>query len=216
MFEKTRETARRFARKIESPYFYIQTRLAADLDSLLDVGCGVHSPLSALKPSLKRLTGLDNFKAYVDESSRRNLHHDYVLGSATELHSLIHDKEYDCVASIDVIEHLNREDGYALLKNMERIARRMAIVFTPNGFLPQEMYDDNPGQLHLSGWTTSDFSDLGYKVVGFGGLKYLKGERAGIRFRPIRFWKFVSIASTPIVRVFPRLAFQLLAYKRLR
>lgn len=78
-------------------------------------------------------------------------------------------RSVDCVYALDVIEHMEKEDGMAFLREAERVARRQIVIFTPLGFYPQT-YDDpsQPDrwgmdggfwQTHRSGWLPEDFGD---------------------------------------------------------
>lgn len=76
------------------------------------------------------------------------------------------DKSIDSVYLIDVIEHLNKEDGIRLLKMTERVVRNQIILFTPLGFVKQEVSEDGKDawglggaeyQEHKSGWVPDDF-----------------------------------------------------------
>ena len=42
--------------------------------------------------------------------------------------------QFDACIAIDVIEHLPKEEGLKLMEDMESIAKRKIIIFTPNGF----------------------------------------------------------------------------------
>ena len=44
------------------------------------------------------------------------------------------DRSFDAVIALELLEHLNKEEGYELIHNMERWARSKVIVSTPNGF----------------------------------------------------------------------------------
>lgn len=89
------------------------------------------------------------------------------------------DRSFDLVFALDVIEHLEKPDGGRMLSEMERVARRRVLIFTPNGFYPQE--SDDPWQVHRSGWTHADFRPRGYTVglvdfdYGKHGLEPLRG-----------------------------------------
>jgi hypothetical protein len=85
--------------------------------------------------------------------------------------------------ALDVLEHLSKEDGYAMLHAMERIASKKVLIFTPNGFLPQESTDGDM-QAHLSGWDAAEMRALGFTVVGMHGHKFLRREHHEHRFRP--------------------------------
>ena len=87
------------------------------------------------------------------------------------------------------------------------------IIFTPNGFLPQDIYDDNPLQTHKSGWTPIEFRKRGYKVIGVNGFKKLRGEKVTIKFKPKLLWLCLSVFSQIFVRNHPDMAFQILCVK---
>ena len=44
-------------------------------------------------------------------------------------------KSFDAVLALDVLKQLTKVDGLNLIKNMEKIAKRFIVPFTPNGFL---------------------------------------------------------------------------------
>jgi methyltransferase family protein len=176
---------------------------------VLDVGCGRSSVLSELPP-VKRSVGLEAHLPALEESRRKGLHHEYVQGDARTAD--FPDGAFDAVLMMDLIEHLDRDEGNALLDRAERIANAKVIVFTPNGFIPQEEYDDNPLQVHRSGWSVDDFHARGYAVYGLFGLKELRGERSVAR-RPHLVTKPLLSLSAPVVLRRPRHAFQLLAVR---
>ncbi len=49
------------------------------------------------------------------------------------------DNSVDTVITMDVIEHLEKSEGLALLKRTVEKARRQVVIFTPLGFMPQEV-----------------------------------------------------------------------------
>ena len=71
------------------------------------------------------------------------------------------------------------------------------------------------GQEHKSGWEVDEMKDLGFQVYGQGGLKYLRGERARIKYRPEFFWSRLSYISQKIVEKNPKYSFQLLCVNNL-
>ncbi len=98
---------------------------------------------------------------------------------------------------------------------MEKLASKRVIVFTPNGFVPQGEYDKNPWQVHVSGWTADEFRARGYRVIGIGGYKLLKGEYGALRFWPARVWFVIADLTQRFVRSRPESAYQLLAIKEI-
>jgi SAM-dependent methyltransferase len=191
-------------------------RVIPEGSSVLDVGCGSHSQLVNLRDRLSRLTGIDAFPAALAEAQRRGAFDSLVEGRVQELDKLFDANAYDVVAAIDLLEHLDEEDGARLLEPMERVATGRVVVLTPNRFVPQGELDGNPWQVHRSGWSPRQFRLRGFTVRGMHGLRALRSEEAYIRFRPHRFWAVVSDFTAPVARVVPSLAYHLIATKDVR
>ena len=187
----------------------------SDIDTILDLGCGSNSPLRHFKNKLSRLVGADLFIPSLNSSRASKLHHEYFQIDVLSSIDYFEENSFDCVALIDVIEHLKKSDGLKLIKQMETIARKKIIVFTPNGFLEQKPFDGNEYQRHISGWEVEEMQQMGFKVIGINGYKPLRGERANIIFWPTIFWKRISYLSQLIVKNKPRYAFQILCVKNL-
>ena len=71
--------------------------------------------------------------------------------------------QYDHIHLGDVIEHMSKEDGEALLVLcLAHLNPGGSItVVTPEGFRPQGRVLGNQFEIHLSGWTVEDFEKLG-------------------------------------------------------
>jgi SAM-dependent methyltransferase len=182
----------------------------AGSSSVLDVGCGVRSPL-AVVPGSFRSVGVEAHRPALEASRAAGIHDDYLEQDARSLD--LADDSFDAVVMLDLIEHLDREDGEELLRRAERIAREVVVLTTPNGFINQSPYDGNALQEHRSGWTVEDLSRAGFTVYGMNGLKPLRGELSYPR-RPRLITRPLSILSQPFVWRRPALAFELLAVKR--
>ena len=125
-------------------------------------------------------------------------------------------KSIDVCGCFDLIEHLEKYEGENLIQEMERIARKQVIIFTPNGFLGQKAYNNNVFQVHKSGYTWLDFEKKGYIIKGVRGLKILRGERAVLRYKFLGFFVLLlSIASQLYLLNHPKHAFQILCIKNL-
>lgn len=189
-------------------------KAVGNLGSLLDVGCGENSPIKYLDYSFYSV-GIDLFEPSIRKSRGDGIHDKYLLMDALDLKDRFGSNSFDGVLALDLIEHLEKDRGRQLIGQMEDIARKRVILITPNGFLPQESYGENPHQTHKSGWKVGELKDLGYSVMGISGWKFLKGEKASIRFKPTLFWRVVSILSQPLVKHHPEKAFELLCVKDL-
>lgn len=186
----------------------------SDCNSVLDVGCG-HSSLIGIIRRKFRSEGIDIYKKNIIESKRKKLHDNYTLGDIKKLAKLYKKKSFDACVAIDVIEHFNKQDALRLIKDMEAIARKKVIILTPNGFYEQHAFDGNPHQIHKSGWAKTDLGKLGYTVYGLRGLKFLRDDHAGIKYKPWIFWGICSLLSEIIFFPFPSLSFDLFAVKKL-
>lgn len=184
-------------------------RALTGCDTVLDIGCGTDSMMQNVARK-HRVIGLDRYMPSLLANRARGCYSGWIQGDLLALP--IGDQSVDAVVSLDVIEHLEKEEGIALLKRLESVARRRVVVLTPNGFVPQPA-NDNPWQLHKSGWTVEDFESLGYRVSGVYGWKRLRGPYAKLRYRPRLFWDVVSAISHLFTAGNPRCAFHLLAVK---
>jgi 2-polyprenyl-3-methyl-5-hydroxy-6-metoxy-1,4-benzoquinol methylase len=178
--------------------------------SLLDVGCGTSSPLRLLRFSGKTV-GIDSFPPAIEASKRAGIHHEYICGQIENIQ--VPAKSFDAVIALELIEHLPKERGPAFLADLERIARRIVIISTPNGYVPQGPIAGNPFQEHLCGWNVDELQSRGYAINGILGLKTLRGAEAKLTVKPAIVGAALSKVSEPFVWGRPQRAFGLLAHK---
>lgn len=180
--------------------------------SVLDVGCGDNSPLRRVKKTFYS-EGIDIYRPSIIKSKKNKIHDAYIIGSIENIEKYYKNKSFDAVIAMDVIEHFEKNDALKLLKKMEKIARKKVIILTPNGFLDQGHYGNNPHQDHKSGWLVKDLQSLGYKVFGLRSFKFLRGDFATIYLKPWLFWGFIAFITEPILYYFPESSFHLFAIK---
>jgi len=158
-----------------------------DCLTVLDIGCGELSPLKFID---SKITGVDIGRNTIAAAKKNRTHNHYKVLDIKQLITEFKPKSFDAVVGLDVIEHLKKQDGEKLIKQMEKIAIKKVIIFTPNGFMPQKgesIYDK-----HLSGWTAAEMKRKGYQVFGIYGPRILRGEWHKIKFKPEFFWTIIS------------------------
>ncbi len=121
--------------------------------SVLDVGAGwgKFGVLAREYANPQRVDALD-------VSPPRYAVYDHVfLGDVRELDRLIPagTPRYDLALFVEVLEHLEKEEGWKVLESLARRAHRV-LVATPWGFRAQEA-DGLPFETHRSGWYPWEF-----------------------------------------------------------
>lgn len=201
--------------RFPSPYTHYISVIASqlsDCETILDIGSGPFSPVLDAAPAKSRITAFDAHFASLVESTGYDAR---ICALMDDIGTLFRPQSFDAVVALEVIEHVERPEGWRLLRSMEAIATKCVLLSTPNGFLPQGAIHGNQYQIHRSGWGVDDFEFAGFRVSGVRGLKTLRGEESTPRLRPLRLGHYVSRMSTPLGERWPRWAFQLVATKRL-
>ena len=141
-----------------------------DVEVVLDLGPGI-CPQPFIKKPYAHIC-VEAHGPYV-ERLRRDVADDpkfvFINAPWDEVISTFPDKSVDTVFALDFIEHLEKADGFRMLREAERVARCQVVVYTPLGFFPQSYDDpDKPDrwgmdggkwQTHRSGWDTQDFGE---------------------------------------------------------
>lgn len=193
----------------------IDRMIGQDCETLLDVGCGSDSAVQVATPRLKFSIGIDGHAPSIEQAGGNGTHHAYCPLDIREIGKNFASKSFDVVVCCDVIEHVTKDEGYALLRDMERIARKRVIVTTPHGFVSQDGIDyyGNKLQDHVSGWRWWDFEDRGYRVIGFNGWRPLKIEEGLPRFRPHWFWWRICLLTEMLLAGRHQHSYTLIAIK---
>ncbi|WP_114689316.1 class I SAM-dependent methyltransferase [Polynucleobacter necessarius] len=136
------------------------------VDVVLDVGCGI-VPMAYFRPKIHLM--VEPWQEYVDILVQRYSKDKSVFilrQNALEALRGLADNSVDSIFLLDVIEHMEKDEGLSLIEEMERVAREQIIVFTPLGFMPQHIEQGGKDawglsgasvQEHRSGWFPSDF-----------------------------------------------------------
>lgn len=187
---------------------------------ILDIGAGSAwywtEILDSFPETKISLTLMDAVK--IEEFTPANQIHSVsrVVGLVPQNLTEISEDAFDIVVAFDLIEHLPKDSGYLLLYEIDRIARRTNIIFTPNGFVWQPPSLNNPFNAHISGWTPRELRKLDFnQIKGHTGLRILREPYAQPK-KWINSWPISEIdaLATIIVWKIPSLAFSFTAVKR--
>lgn len=196
--------------KIFPPREIIFKNELSGCDSVLDLGCGPDSWIQVA--DVKYSVGVELFEPYIVESKKKGIHDEYVHSDIRDVN--FKENSFDAVVCVDVIEHLTKNEGIDLIKKMDLWARKKVVLFTPNGFVHQEIYDNNSLQLHKSGWNSHEFEELGFKSYGFG-WKQLMGTKAEFKYKPEILWQIFTDITRKLPYYFINQSFMILAVKRM-
>ena len=172
-----------------------------EVDVVLDIGCGIR-PQGFFKPKLHLCS--EPHGEYVEVLRQKSAEWTNIAvlqATAQEVVKFFPDKSLDSVFMLDVLEHLDKEDGERLIGQCERIARRQIIVFAPLGFVPQEFHPaekDGWGlhgavwQTHRSGWRPEDF-DVSWSIFASTEFHLTNGKGEPLNPPAGAFWAIKNL-----------------------
>lgn len=194
-------------------YIYKKLKLElADCESILEIGCGHHSPLLTIGYG-QRTTAVEIYEPYVTMHRQAGDYKEVILADGLNYQPK---EKYDAVVILDVLEHLPQAPACKMIERLESAATKRFVTLTPNGWVYNPEVDGNPHQLHVSSWSAQDFRDMGFKVRGSTGLKWIYGEQCIVKWKPYLFWQGVGICSQPLVKYIPDIAWHLYATKEIK
>ena len=135
--------------------------------SILDVGCGKGEVMKFINRQREfRVTGVDIFKPYLQECQKLRCYDNVILADVRTLP--FESKSFDVVLCMEVLEHLEKDEGEKLLHELERVARRQILLSTPVSKYEQHTLDGNPNQEHKYIWQADELRQWGYRIKGMG------------------------------------------------
>ena len=142
-------------------------------DTVLDICSGIGNVTDTLK--VKKMTVVDIFKPYLDVFKQKRPDIEIVELDVKNIMTIFSRDSFDIVMCLDGIEHLYLPDSIRLIENMELIARKKILIFTPEAItgeiLPNFIHNAwgiNGGdeyQTHKSGFKRDFFEKRKYKII---------------------------------------------------
>jgi 2-polyprenyl-3-methyl-5-hydroxy-6-metoxy-1,4-benzoquinol methylase len=185
--------------------------------SVLDVGCGEGIPAGFIRRRRPVfMVGLDIFLPSIRTARNHNSHDQYIQADVRYLP--LAEKSFDIVMSMEVLEHLDKQEGLAFLQTLDRTARRQVIITTPAGKHEQHTLAENTYQEHKYIWKPAELRKLGYKVRGhglrnLGGMSGLQSPLPGV-VRPLI--DVLWLITGPVTYYLPDLAGSMVAIKQIK
>ena len=206
-------------------YFVKKTRLITNLEkaeklyksnnikTLLDLGSG-SNPHRETRKSLGINQVLVDIASSNDVETVIPLNIMDFTAITESLTKLLGRQQVDCVVALHVVEHFEKNDSLKLINQMHNWAIKMIIIETPNGFVKQKGTIENPYQEHLCGYTVNELRQLGFKVTGTTGLKFLRNNhsKGSYKIKNTMVYIFDRILFK-YLHHFPKASFNLFAYK---
>jgi len=105
-----------------------------------------------------RIDGIEGHEPYITPM-HRYVYNELLIGDMREkIREVGH---YDLVFLGDVIEHIEKDDGFMLLRACLEHAHQAVVATTPGTDAPQDAACGNQLEVHRSYWTPDDFRALG-------------------------------------------------------
>lgn len=154
--------------------------------SVLDVGAGMGRYHKAVLDAGYKLTLLDAYRPYLEKADPRA---SLIQGTTQEVLPRLRESAFGAVLCLDHVEHLIKQEAAEAIGEMQRISAYNALIFTPQGLMPQDTDGYGMGgdvwQTHRSAWSAEDLKALGFAKVEVWPDFHRVQDENGIRFVPV-------------------------------
>lgn len=208
--------------KIYTPftYMWVLRKIIGNPKTVLDLGCGDGELMKIIGDKSWEMEGIDIYPRSIEKAMKTGMYNKIYKGDLSKIASKLtkQKKKYDVVFCSQVIEHITRKDGEAILDAAEKLAIKRIYFGTPRGFMtqPEDYIQGNPHQKHKSGWYIDDFTQRGYTVYGVGlPFAWSEGGKArGSNKLASLIIAGLSYIMAPVLLFFPQYAAGMMAVKK--
>ena len=125
-----------------------------------------------------KIDGIEIFQKYADLSHNKNIYDNIFVNNVMEILSEL--PKYDLLIAMDVIEHLPKKDGEALLFLMAHRAQKAVMINVPTGnWLNNKVVSNNPHEAHQAIWIEEDLEKYGRQFRSYELFPWKQGSRGG-------------------------------------
>ena len=130
----------------------------------LGMGCGNYGRVLRRAGVAAELTGVEVWPEY--RNPRWERYYDHSLqADVREFLSTVDLASYDVLLLIDVLEHMERDEGQRVLDQMRKVARVGFVISTPISRYPQPGWYGNPHEVHRYFWSDEELREQGLECV---------------------------------------------------
>ncbi len=134
-------------------------------ETICELGSGKGDNLEWLKEHRPNahVYGVEIFEPYIEIAQNRGF--DIVRADIIDYlwRSSINNNKVHSYLLLDVLEHIDKDDAINMIFDM-RCSAEQILIFSPLGVCPQDAYDGNKYQQHLSSWTEKELWECGFKT----------------------------------------------------
>jgi len=139
-----------------------------EIESVLDVACGLALKSKFLVPTPKIIVGVDIYEPYL-RKIEADIPYTVIKYDVRKIKDIFLPNSFDVVYAIDILEHLTRKESIELVKQIKQIARKAVVIECPRGYIPQNIdiqgFGAHKYQTHRSGWDVQELEEMGFKCV---------------------------------------------------
>jgi len=178
-------------------YPYIVRRELEGCKSILDIGCGAFPLVGRIGLNPDYSVGVEVVPEYAEKAKE---HLNYVI--TDDIRNIEFPKDsFENVVATDVIEHFEKSEALSLISDMKKWARKKVVIITPNTKLPGFVDSDLPVNLkeyqkHKCVFFAEQLKDLGFRVYGIRGIKYVKYNLR----KKIPVLRIIGLLTQPVVK----------------
>lgn len=126
-----------------------------------------------------KIEGVEIFKPYTEIPHVNELYDNFYIGNALEVVNKL--STYDMIIAMDIVEHLPKEDGINLCRDMLDKFKKICIINVPTGdWMNNMVIAGNEAEQHQAIWENLDLENLAHEAqLKVELYEWKQGSRTG-------------------------------------